>query len=83
MELNTLQIQGFEPYVRGVLACLRRLPNGSFQFCVHGAEGRYYLVESSSNLVDWVPFQTVIITNGQAEVLDSSVGLGQRFYRVR
>jgi subtilisin-like proprotein convertase family protein len=66
-----------------VLGCLRRLTNGSFQFCVCGAEGSNYVVEASSDLEHWKMFLTVTITNRCVDVLDNSVGLGQRLYRAR
>jgi hypothetical protein len=42
-----------------------------------------YLVQSSTNLVDWTPTALLLNTNGTAQFIDSAVtNSGARFYRV-
>jgi hypothetical protein len=42
-----------------------------------------YLVQSSTNLVDWTPTALLLNTNGTAQFIDSAVtNFGARFYRV-
>jgi hypothetical protein len=52
---------------------------GRFSFTVSGNAGSVYVVEASTNLVDWVPVQTntapFLFTDANA------AGFGQRFYR--
>lgn len=58
--------------------------NGQFRFRLTGAPGARYLIESSSNLQDWLPLQSV--TADDAGTLDhavSQLGLTQRFFRAR
>ncbi|HEY5505609.1 MAG TPA: hypothetical protein VIK28_10670, partial [Sedimentisphaerales bacterium] len=47
-----------------------------------GASNYNYLVESSTNLVDWTPTALLVNTNGTAQFIDSAVtNSGARFYR--
>ncbi len=48
------------------------LPDGSFQLTVHGDAGLSYTLQASTNLVDWVPLQSFVSTNGTMTVVDSA-----------
>jgi len=57
------------------------LPNGTFQMEVFGEVGRDYVLQVSTNLVDWVPGATFSCTNSPTIVIDSGSGAVQ-FYRI-
>jgi hypothetical protein len=47
-----------------------------------GAAGYSYLLQASSNLLDWTPIATLVNTNGEVQFTDSEIArLGHRFYR--
>ena len=61
----------------------RRLPDGGFQFTFAGQVGQTYQVYASSPLLqNWTQIQEVVLTGPTAVVVDSAVGMEQRFYRV-
>jgi hypothetical protein len=56
------------------------LPNGNFQFGLQGLEGQTYVVQTSTNLVNWT---SVYTNNGSFIFTDlSTTNYGRRFYRV-
>jgi hypothetical protein len=56
------------------------LSNGNFQFGLQGLEGQTYVVQTSTNLVNWT---SVYTNNGSFIFTDlSTTNYGQRFYRV-
>ena len=58
------------------------LINGVFRFVLHGSVGSNYVVQVSSNLVNWVAFSTNIIpANGWVLITDTNVNQSRRFYR--
>ena len=58
------------------------LPDGSFQLTVYGDAGRSYTLQASTNLVDWVPLQTLSATNGVITFVEPAVtNFPYRFYR--
>lgn len=61
----------------------RRLPNGRFQFEVLGANGQTYDIQATTNLKTWKTLQTLVLTNGVAQVTDPATNYAQRFYRVK
>jgi hypothetical protein len=67
------------------LASPQVLSNGTFTaFIQAGSGNRSYVVEMSSNLVDWVTLSTVNYTNGPTPFMDTGAPNGrQRFYRAR
>ncbi len=72
--LSVVQMQTSSPTVT---------PDGLFQFTINGAPGPGYIVEGSSNLIDWL--QIAVLTNdtGTAQFNDSaSTNYPQFFYRV-
>jgi len=54
--------------------------NGQFQFQINGPPGNGFVVEVSSNLVNWSPFQTNMI-NPPFQISDGATNRTQRFYR--
>jgi hypothetical protein len=58
-----------------------RLPGGTFQITVSGEAGRTYRIETSTNLLDWLPFMDFFTTNGTINLIDPATNLDQRFYR--
>ena len=60
------------------------LGGGGFEFALNGQPGLKYVIEYSSNLVDWSPLSTNIPAGGRVVVSDSSVPPAPiRFYRAR
>ncbi len=59
--------------------------NGVFRFVLNGPGGNIYVIEASSNLVNWLPLQTnTVPTIGSLLTVDSASGsFSRRFYRVR
>jgi hypothetical protein len=60
------------------------LPDRVFQMLIQGNLHRSYLIDVSSNLLDWTPAGTVSCTDGRTMFIDVSATNGtQRFYRAR
>jgi hypothetical protein len=60
------------------------LPDGRLQFRLTGDAGFTYLIEASSNLMDWSPLTNLFNQGGGVEFIDSdSPGAPHRFYRAR
>ena len=58
------------------------LADGSVQLNLSGIAGLSYTVQASTNLVDWVPIQSFISTNGTMTVVDpAATNFNYRFYR--
>ena len=56
---------------------------GFFQLTATGDNGRAYRLESSTNLVTWVPIVTNTVSGGTATFTDSGgTGITLRFYRI-
>jgi len=69
--------------VRPTLAAAQ-LSNGTFRFTLSGNGGYNYLVEGSTNLLNWSPVTTVSNQSGQVQVVDpASSNRVYRFYRAR
>lgn len=63
----------------GALSALVGLPAGQFGFALSGAANAQYLVQASTNLVNWVTLQTNI---GSFQFIDSNTTqFSRRFYR--
>jgi hypothetical protein len=59
-------------------------PSGSFQFRVFGPSDTGAIVDTSEDLVTWLPIYTNDFTNGTWDVVDSSAtNVPLRFYRIR
>jgi len=61
----------------------RRLPTGEFELQVYGQLGRNYVLEVSTNLVNWTPITVFTCTNLPTVVMDPKASnYPYRFYRV-
>ncbi len=57
--------------------------NGSFQLGFLGAPGQTYVLQASSNLVNWVPLNTNVAVTNLFQLVDPGAGnYPRRFYRV-
>jgi hypothetical protein len=57
---------------------------GQYVLRVNGKENARYAVEASTNLLNWLPLKTNVVTGGYFDYLDAgAAGLKQRFYRAR
>jgi sugar lactone lactonase YvrE len=62
----------------------QKLPNGDFQLAFYGLVGSNYLIQASTNLIDWQPFTNFTGTNFLLYFNDSgATNFKQRFYRIR
>ncbi len=68
-----------------VMTDFQRLANGIYTFRFYGEPGTNYLVQASTNLVNWVPLATNQVSGlGYMEFTDiSNTNFPSRFYRVR
>ncbi len=57
--------------------------NGPISLSFAGQNGQSYVVETSTNLLNWLPFATNSPAHGMLTVTDANTGMSQRFYRVR
>jgi hypothetical protein len=70
---------GLSVSTKGILVA-PAIVNNQFQFALEGVAGARYIIDASSNLVAWLPWQT----NAPGTFLDSlSSNVTQRFYRAR
>ena len=68
----------------GLLAVLERNISNHFQFSFTGDPGAAYLVETSTNLLNWIPFTTISNSTGFSVIVDPAApGFTRRFYRTR
>jgi hypothetical protein len=66
------------------LELVERRENGDVLLRLGGENGRSYAIDASSNLVDWSPLHTNIVTAGTFEHLDVTAGQATiRFFRGR
>ena len=59
------------------------LPDQRVQVVISGGTGRTYLLEISSNLLDWTNIATLTNTTGMVEFIDDPATNAQRIYRVK
>jgi len=63
---------------------LERFENGTVEMTLQSATNLTYSIETSSNLLNWVPLSTIYYTNGFMPINDATaVGVTNRFYRAR
>jgi hypothetical protein len=63
----------------GAMSALAGLPTGQFGFNLSGTAGAEYIVQASTNLVNWVTLQTNV---APFQFIDSNTaGFSRRFYR--
>jgi hypothetical protein len=57
---------------------------GRLEVQFHGADGRQYVLEASSNLTEWVEISTNTVVGGTISLVETNVyAFEQRFYRAR
>jgi FOG: WD40-like repeat len=60
-----------------------RLTPDGFAFTIHSEAGDLLTIESSADLLNWTPLETLMNATGRFEFLDATAaGAGQKFYRV-
>lgn len=58
------------------------LPNGHVQFFLNATEGQHYLIQATTNLVDWVTISTNSATSSFMDLVDiDAANYPYRFYR--
>ena len=70
------------PFAAPIVLTTGPVANGQFTFQFQGVDGRSYVVQTSSNLVDWVPLLTNQQSGGVFIYTNSSPTDPARFYRV-
>jgi hypothetical protein len=61
-----------------------RLGNGGFQFTIDGEAGVTYVIETSSDLIQWTSLTTVVNSTGPIQFTDPDAAtVAKRFYRAR
>ncbi len=67
-----------------MLQSMEWVANTGFRLQLAAQTGHCFLIESSTNLINWAPLRTVIRTNATVSFTDTNApGLGHRFYRAR
>ncbi len=70
------------PTLRATLMDLTFLPDGQLQFTLSGNAKERYVIECSSNLLDWIEESTITNLTGTAQYIDKEPGnQSRRFYR--
>jgi hypothetical protein len=66
------------------LAVAGRLSNGSTLLRLTGQNGFPFAIDAGTNLVNWTPLKTNVVTGGYFDYVDTgAAGLPRRFYRAR
>ena len=80
----TSQVATLTLLIQPVLSEPEYLPNGMMRFKLLGNSNQTYLIEASTNLVDWPALTNLLATNALTPFTDgTSAGLTNRFYRAR
>jgi uncharacterized delta-60 repeat protein len=74
---------GGQPPVPIQLRRPERLPDGSFGFVISGEKGRHYIIEASTNLVDWSHAGNITAESNDFEFRTAGESASARFYRVK
>lgn len=65
------------------VSAFQRLPDGSLQLTFAGEAGRTYILQTSTDLRQWVDLQTSLSGNGTVRVTGADITFPQRFFRLR
>lgn len=80
----TSQVATLTVLMRPVLSEPEYLPGGTMRFKLLGNSNQTYLIEASTNLVDWPALTNLLATNALTPFIDgTSPGMTNRFYRAR
>jgi hypothetical protein len=63
------------------LDTLTRAQNGNVSFLLTGSSGTSYVLQNSSDLLNWNPFSTNFLSGASLLINDSTLGVSRRFYR--
>ncbi len=79
---GSLAIIRSTPAMPARLGSLVRARDGRVQLQLIGTAGRSYVIQASTNLVQWIPLSTNAVAGGSVDFVDTTaVDLKQRFYR--
>ena len=67
----------------GQFGSITQLADGRIQFSFTGLAGRSYVIESSTNLVDWLPVGSEIASGGTMLITNSPGGKPHQFFRLK
>jgi uncharacterized delta-60 repeat protein len=82
--IDNLYIPLDQPPKRESVLALRSLLSGEAEITLRGGAGLTYVLEASTNLIQWAPIATNQAPGGQVVIVDAeSVGLPLRFYRAK
>jgi hypothetical protein len=57
-------------------------PDGCFQALLHGQAGKTYVIEGSSDYINWIPVSTNTLSGATGAVVDPENAIStQKFYR--
>ncbi len=83
-DLFSLSLTAPPPPVRLSRSEWVRRADGRFAFRIRGATGQSFVVQASTNLLDWETIAIETVLGGEAEVVDDSAAwLPWRFYRTK
>jgi hypothetical protein len=63
------------------LDTLTRAQSGNVSFLLTGSSGQSYILQNSSDLLNWNPFSTNFLSGASILINDSTLGVPRRFYR--
>jgi hypothetical protein len=79
---NNVTVRSFVVTVGLVTEQLRRTPGGQMVLTVSGPAGSSYVIQTSTDLVQWTPFSTNTISpGGSVDIVDLNPNSPQKFYR--
>jgi len=74
----------FDVVAGGRLGGMNRLPDGRVSLQLSGLEGRSYVIQASTNLLQWENVSTNLVSGGGLNFTDArAVNFRQRFYRLQ
>jgi len=63
------------------MGSLQLISGSVVQITVKGLPGQSYIIEASTNLVNWVTLTNVVLPTSVWQFVDPSTNFNQRFYR--
>jgi uncharacterized delta-60 repeat protein len=88
---GSVSFDGLSAVVNGVqetsptcrIVSFETMPDGRLSFDIRGLESSSFGIESSVDLLNWSPLETVTSIDGRIEFSDPESAAGKRFYRLR
>src|SRR5207247_4322624 len=81
-EARSAEVSATLPLPTPVTLAVGMFTNGQFSIQFPSSNGLSYVIETSSNLLNWIPAFTNISTNGAFIFHEANATNSQRFYRV-